>query len=178
MATAAVAWCIALGQADAAAWTLVGRVVNVDDGDTVIMRTEGGQEANVRLSSIDAPEVSHANREPGRYGQPYGQTSKRYLRSLVDRRDVQATCFEQDRYGRLDCELFVDGQSVNRAMVAAGMAWANLAARGRYMRDAAVPRLQRNAQEQRAGLWADPEPIPPWEWRAACWQRAVCPRAE
>ena len=176
--TAAVACWIVLGQAEAAPWTLVGRVVYVDDGDTVILRTEAGQEANIRLSSIDAPEVSHVNRESGRYGQPFGQTAKRYLKSVVDRREVAATCFEQDRYGRLDCELFIDGQSVNRAMVAAGMAWANLAARGRYMRDPAVPELQRTAQEQRAGLWAEPGPVAPWEWRTACWQRAVCPRAE
>lgn len=177
-AAAAVLCVLMLGHASAEPATLTGRAVYVDDGDTLILRTEGGQEVNIRLASIDAPEVSHVNRQPGKYGQPFGQAAKRFLSTIVSRREIAATCFEQDRYGRQDCDLFVDGKSVNRAMVAAGMAWANMAARGRYLRDPGMLALQRQAQEQRAGLWAEARPVEPWAWRTACWQRAVCPSAE
>ncbi len=177
VATAALSL-LGLGHATAVPIAIDGRVVYVDDGDTVILRAADGGEVNVRLSSIDAPEVSHVKREPGRYGQPFGQASKHFLARLVAHREVHATCFEQDRYGRQDCELFVDGKSVNRELVATGMAWANMAARGRYLRDPAIPKLELDARQARAGLWSDADPIAPWVWRVDCWQHADCAHAE
>ena len=32
-------------------------------------------------------------------------------------------------------------------------------------RDAALAGLDPDAQEAKKGLWADPHPVPPWEWR-------------
>jgi endonuclease YncB( thermonuclease family) len=29
-----------------------------------------------------------------------------------------------------------------------------------------------NAREHRRGLWADPNPVPPWEWRREKWRAA------
>jgi len=31
--------------------------------------------------------------------------------------------------------------------------------------DAILERLEREAREGRKGLWPDPRPVPPWEWR-------------
>lgn len=151
-----------------------GKVVYVDDGDTVVLLVDHKTQIKVRLSSIDAPESSHTKKEKGRIGQPYFDHSGKYLASLVKGKSVEAHCFESDNYGREVCELFANGQSVNRDMVKQGWAWANLAAHGRYLRDKTLPGLEAAARSSRTGLWAGRQPVPPWEWRELCWKQGRC----
>ncbi len=35
----------------------------------------------------------------------------------------------------------------------------------RYTNDQSLSDLEEEARVARRGLWADPDPIPPWEWR-------------
>lgn len=151
-----------------------GKVVYVDDGDTVVLLIDHRTQIKVRLSSIDAPESSHTKKEKGRIGQPYSDNSGKFLASLVKGKTVEAHCFESDKYGRDVCELFADGQSVNREMVKQGWAWANVAGRGRYLRDKTLPGLEAAARNSRAGLWAGLHPVAPWEWRDLCWKQGQC----
>jgi len=151
-----------------------GTVVHVDDGDTVDLLDANHDQHRVRLASIDAPELSHERQEAGRVGQPFADRARVYLSQLVMGRVVEATCPDVDRYGRLVCDLGIDGASANRAMVRAGLAWANMAAGGRYMRDPAMLQLQADARAARAGLWSDANPTAPWEWRRLCWEEGQC----
>ncbi len=173
MLVAGVTTVVALG-ASAKPVSQTGEVIHVDDGDTVVLLVPGNQQVHVRLSSIDAPEASHTKKETGRIGQPYAENAKRYLASLVKGQTVDAHCFEQDRYGRSVCELIANGSSVNRQMVEQGWAWANQATNGRYLRDKSLKALESKARGARAGLWAGAHPIPPWEWRSACWKNSRC----
>ncbi|EPM8642384.1 thermonuclease family protein [Escherichia coli] len=54
-----------------------------------------------------------------------------------------------------------NGTDASRFMVQSGAAWVY----ERYNTDKSLPALQREAQEQKRGLWADSNPVPPWEWR-------------
>ena len=162
--------------AQAGAFDVNGKVVYVDDGDTVVLLVDGQMQLKVRLSSIDAPESSHTNKQTGRIGQPYSKNSGNFLASMVKEKLVRARCFEQDRYGRNVCELFVNGKSVNQEMVKQGWAWANVDAKGRYLRDKTLPSLEQSARASRSGLWAGGSPVPPWEWRDTCWKKSFCPQ--
>ncbi|MFY7905301.1 MAG: thermonuclease family protein, partial [Burkholderiaceae bacterium] len=86
--------------AAAGGFELQGKVIHVDDGDTLVMLVNGNEKVTVRLSSIDAPESSHTNKEKGKVGQPFSDASKQFLASMVKGSVVHARCFEQDRYGR------------------------------------------------------------------------------
>ncbi len=70
----------------------------------------------------------------------------------------------QDRYGRtVGVVLLPDGRSLNRELVRAGFAWMYR----RYTNDQSLSDLEEEARVAKRGLWADANPIPPWQWRIA-----------
>ncbi|MBO9328873.1 nuclease [Achromobacter xylosoxidans] len=164
----------AQGRADgvpAGSYTLTGMIVNVADGDTVTLRAPDGQR-KIRMDSIDAPEEGHGAEQPG---QPYAEAARKHLAGLVAGKTLTAQCYEKDQYGRDVCALMLEnGQSANRAQVEAGYAWAYTARRGDYLRDQAMPALQRQAKAAGRGLWAQPGAVQPWKWRYDCWRQRQC----
>lgn len=140
-------------------------VVHVDDGDTVVLLTDEKQQIRTRLASIDAPESAKGSGQAGRPGQPFSENSKRFLAGMVKGREVQAACYESDRFGRLVCDLHADGVFVNREMVRHGWAWANTAGTGRFLRDPSFVAEQSDAQRSARGIWQEQNPTPPWQWR-------------
>jgi micrococcal nuclease len=134
---------------------LEGKVVYVIDGDTVTVLSDNTQ-YRIRLNGIDAPEKSQA----------YGNKSKEYLRSMVYQKYVTVTLYGHDRYGRYIGMIHTDDiDDVNGAMIQAGMAWHY----AHYYPSEEYAAYQRDAQEAGLGLWADSNPIPPWEFRK--WKR-------
>jgi endonuclease YncB( thermonuclease family) len=55
-----------------------------------------------------------------------------------------------------------DGTNVNHTLVKDGWCWWDWThAPG----DAELEKLETEAQEAKKGVWVDPQPVPPWEWR-------------
>lgn len=131
--------------------TINGRVVTVHDGDTITVLSDSTTH-RIRLADIDAPE---------RPGQPFSEASRRALASHVAGRTVSVQIMDVDQYGRPVGRVFLGRTNINREMVRAGLAWCNT----RYNRDPAMPALELKARAAGLGLWRDPRPIPPWEWR-------------
>ena len=153
-------------------YDLVGTIVRVADGDTVTLLADDRKQHRIRLDSIDAPEASHGAGEPG---QPFAEASRAHLAALVAGKRITAHCYEADRYQREVCSLMLeDGSSANRAQVADGYAWAYTARHGAYLRDGAMPELQRQARRAGLGLWAQSGAVEPWKWRYDCWKQRQC----
>lgn len=128
-----------------------GRVVSVHDGDTVTVRTTV-ETFKIRLNGIDAPELK----------QPHGQASKQALSEMVFGKTVTVTPINKDRYGRTVAKLKADDKEVGYRMISGGHAWWYEA----YDKHNAVyQQAQSDAQGKRAGLWADANPQPPWDFR-------------
>ena len=126
-------------------------VVAITDGDTVKVRCPDEPQLVIRLSEIDAPEK----------GQPFGQQSKQHLSALCFQKQAEIRPTTRDRYGRTVARIICAGTDANAAMVRAGMAWAYT----KYLTDPQIRGMERLAQREHVGLWADAHPIPPWEWR-------------
>lgn len=109
------------------------------------------RQVKVRLAEIDAPEKR----------QPFGQRSRQALADLCFQKTARICTATTDRYGRTVARVECAGVDANAEMVRRGMAWVYT----RYQTDAGLIRLEAQARERRAGLWADSSPQPPWEWR-------------
>lgn len=130
---------------------LTGQVVSISDGDTLTLLVDQRQ-IKVRLADIDAPEAK----------QPWGTRSRQSLGSLCHGKPATAEPVSQDRYGRTVARVACAGRDAAAHQVSAGMAWVF----PRYApADSPLCPLESEARAARRGLWADPSPVPPWEWR-------------
>jgi endonuclease YncB( thermonuclease family) len=127
-------------------------VVSVHDGETVRALDPEKVEHRVRLAGIDAPEM----------GQAFGRVARDRLRELALRRQVVVQVQGRDRYARDIATLEAGGRDLARVLVAEGLAWHFT----RYSDDPALAAAEAEARAAGRGLWADPEPVAPWEWRA------------
>jgi len=127
-------------------------VVAITDGDTIKVIMDGEQ-VKIRLHGIDAPEKKQA----------YGQAARDYAVELAGGEHVRLIGHGKDRYGRLIAEVILpDGRSMNHEMVSDGYAWWY---RKYAPNDKALEEAEARARSKRRGLWADDEPVAPWEWR-------------
>jgi endonuclease YncB( thermonuclease family) len=129
------------------------RVIGIADGDTITVLTADKTQHRIRLHGIDAPEM----------GQDFGSRAKQAASSLAIGKTVTIRPRDTDRHGRTVAEVFLpDGRSLNREMVRQGLAWWFR----RYApRDADLAQIESEARAARIGLWSQPNPVPPWEWR-------------
>ena len=136
---------------------LQGRVVAIADGDTVTILDASNTQTKIRLMGIDAPEKKQA----------FGQRSKQHLSDLVFDKQVTVEYSKKDRYGRTVGKILVNDVDANLEQVKAGMAWHYK----QYQKEQSpsdrvlYSEAEDRARVGRAGLWVDPDPTPPWEFR-------------
>ena len=152
---------------------LSGHVVGVTDGDTITVLDIERRQHKIRLAGIDAPERAKNDEDEG---QPFGQRSKENLARLVFKKEVRVDWTKRDRFKRIvgkvwvqppDCPTCPMTLDAGHAQITVGLAWwyrkyakeQPPADRGAYSFS------ETEARAKRVGLWQDPEPIPPWEWR-------------
>lgn len=130
---------------------LAGRIVGITDGDTLTLLDEANVQYKIRLAEIDAPEK----------GQPFGQRAKQALAELCFQKPATARPVASDRYGRTVARVICNGRDANADQVRTGMAWVY----DRYVTERTLYQLQDEARSAGRGLWAAPDPVPPWVWR-------------
>ena len=144
-----------VGLAQAA--TITGKVVGVSDGDTITVLDASKTQFKIRLEGIDAPEKA----------QPFGQKSKEHLSDLVFGKQVVVESNKTDKYGRTVGKVLINGKDANLEQLRSGFAWHYK----EYQKEqsasdrVAYANAETNAQNSKSGLWRDPKPMPPWDWR-------------
>lgn len=122
------------------------------DGDTIEV-LNGHHSDRIRLSGIDCPEK----------GQVYSKKAKQAASALVFGKQVTLQTHGKDKYGRTLADvLLTDGTNVNQELVKEGWCWWY---RKYAPGNTVLEELEKPAREAKKGLWADPQPMAPWEWR-------------
>ncbi|MEQ1844002.1 MAG: thermonuclease family protein [Nitrospira sp.] len=138
--------------ASVSAENISGHVVSVLDGDTLEVLNSGHPE-RIRLSGIDCPEKRQA----------YGQKAKQVASALAFGKEVTVQTHGKDKYKRIIGDVILeDGTNVNHELVKQGWCWWY---RKYAPGDMVLEGLEKEARDERKGLWIDPAPMPPWEWR-------------
>ncbi|WP_313717391.1 thermonuclease family protein [Kaistella carnis] len=131
------------------------KIIGVKDGDTV----EGlyyQLPIVIRLEHIDAPEKKQA----------FGTVSKKKLSDLAFGKTVTIISKGKkgnfDRNGRMIAEIYTKEKTcLNKEMLKTGLAWHYK----KYSTSAEYAQLENTARKKRVGLWADKNPIAPWNFR-------------
>lgn len=117
------------------------------DGDT--FKSDG---THVRLWGIDAPEK----------GQPYADEARARLKELIEGKAVRLEWKDRDQHSREVAIVYAGSTNINLQMVKEGLAW-----HYEYFAPDAedLAAAEKAARKSRKGLWADDEPVNPYEFR-------------
>jgi endonuclease YncB( thermonuclease family) len=126
--------------------------VGVLDGDTIEVLHNKHPE-RIRLNGIDCPEK----------GQAYGHKAKDAVADLVFGNEITLRTYGLDKYGRTIADVhLLDGTNVNQRLVENGWCWWY---RKYASANAELEKLEKDARDNKKGLWVDPAPVPPWVYR-------------
>ena len=130
---------------------ILGDVVRVVDGDTLVVLDDTKTQHRVRLEGIDCPEA----------GQDYGTKATKAIAEKVSRKRVRLQWMTKDPYDRVLADVHLGSRWINREMVEEGWAWHYK----KYSASQGLAEAETRARAAKAGLWQGKAPIPPWEFR-------------
>lgn len=130
---------------------IVGKIIGVTDGDTVVLLTPEKTQIKVRLDAIDCPE-SH---------QAFGQRAKQFTSDFCFGKEAVLISHGKDRYGRTLGLIIIGKDTLNYELLNAGYAWHYK----QYNKEKRLSEMELQARSKKLGLWVDKEPIAPWEFR-------------
>ena len=136
---------------------LQGKVVSVADGDTITVLDAEKTQHKIRLQGIDAPEKAQA----------FGAKSKQALYEMVHGKTVQVSFEKSDKYGRILGKVLLDGQDICHEQIKAGLAWHYKKYQNQQplVDREAYSASETAAKNEKLGLWSDPRPVAPWDFR-------------
>ena len=129
------------------------RLVAVTDGDTMIVLGQRGR-LTVRLAGIDAPDIRQRN----------GIRARQTLIALCSGEAITIETRSpstRPETARVTC----NGRDVSAELVTQGLAWVTSAAGDASFHAGRLQPLEDEARAARRGVWADANPVAPWDWK-------------
>lgn len=146
---------------------LWGTVRTVVDGGQLLVATPELQRLELSLAGVALPERARGGRagQPATPGQPFAEEAAAMLRGLLLDKQVRLDTYGRNGDERIQAVVWLGEINVNLTLVKEGMAWVDPDFAVVKVR-AGLEVAERQARVGRYGLWALPDPEPPWEHRA------------
>lgn len=137
-------------------------MIDVKDGDTYLVKQDNTV-YTVRLHWADCPEIAHNSKQ---VNQPFGQDAKAYMIKnylhhivIVTPKDISYGRIVGDvKYYSADAKV----TDVAEDLVSKGLAQIDM----RFHPSTVLIKDQDTAKNQKLGIWSQPNPVSPQDWRA------------
>lgn len=132
--------------------TFSGKVIGIKDGDTVVVLDSLNYQTTLRLAEVDCPEKSQA----------FGNKAKQFTSDEIYLKQVKYIVTDIDRYGRSIAKIYYDNNKyLSEEIIRNGFGWQYK----KYSTSKLLAKLEEEARKNKRGLWIDPNPIYPSNWR-------------
>lgn len=129
-----------------------GKVIGIKDGDTVVVLDSLNYQTTLRLAEVDCPEKSQA----------FGTKAKQFTSDEIYLKQVKYIVTDIDRYGRSIAKIYYDNNKyLSEEIIRNGFGWQYK----KYSTSKLLAKLEEEARKNKRGLWIDPNPIYPSDWR-------------
>jgi endonuclease YncB( thermonuclease family) len=126
--------------------------VSCYDGDTCTVQTTAGKRYRIRVFGVDAPELT----------QDFGREARSFSTGLIVGSRLTVFPANLERNDRLVARVRVPrGDDLSTLLLRSGHAWHST----EFSKDPLLADAERTAREGKRGLWARPDPVPPWIFR-------------
>lgn len=132
--------------------TYTGKVIGIKDGDTVVVLDSLNYQTTLRLAEVDCPEKSQA----------FGTKAKQFTSDEIYLKQIKYVVTDIDRYGRSIAKIYYDNNKyLSEEIIRNGFGWQYK----KYSTSKLLAKLEEEARKNKRGLWIDPNPIYPSDWR-------------
>ncbi len=133
---------------------ITGKVQEVLEGDTLTVKLEGSENTEkIRIYGIDAPDE----------GQKFFEESKKFLTENINNKEVKVEILTEDNQGFKVAKIYMDNeQPIGNMIIKEGYAWWD---EENAKEETELKKLCASAIREKKGLWADPTPLAPWDYR-------------
>jgi endonuclease YncB( thermonuclease family) len=129
-----------------------GKAIGIKDGDTVVVIDSLNNQTTLRLAEVDCPEKAQA----------FGTKAKQFTSDKIYLKQVKYIVTDIDRYGRSIAKIYYDNNKyLSEEIIRNGFGWQYK----KYSTSKLLARLEEEARKNKRGLWIDPNPIYPSDWR-------------
>jgi micrococcal nuclease len=135
-----------------------GRVIDVLQGDQLEVRTADGLHHRLLLVGIDAPESN----------QTFGRQARARLNELALGQEVEIEALARRGDGKILARVTLQGRDLSLLLLREGFAW-NDPLQTDFLngyQQIIYQAAENGARSMKTGLWIDPQPMPPWQWRS------------